>query len=844
MSLGTPAYMAPEQIAADPRTDHRADIYAVGVVAYELLTGRPPFHSDEPQAVLAAHLSQTPEPIATHRPDVPPVLGELVMKCLEKRPADRWQSADDLVSRLESILSPGAISGEKVVAAAPIVAVQPIQSWSSKPNLRWLIGVAAGAGVIVASIFAINRARAPVDSAPALDPRKIVIVPFRVSGLDSSMRDLGEGIVDLLAAKLNGEGGPLAVDSRTTISAWNRVGGGNVGTADQARQVARMLGAAEALFGTVVGVPGARLTITANVIPTIGGSTRPAVTVTGPVDSLPSLLNVVATRIVARGAGVTDQTLSTLTSASIPALRAYLWGRAEYRRGREREAVEQFARAIEMDSTFALAALDLVAATGQPIGMGTRCPSPECLTTYFALGFRNPGPESDHRRLMHALDVAWRHRDKLSARDRPLLEALHGDTARERNTARTLIAAFQRAATAAPDRVETYYLLGSLLLFQGRAVEIVDSRSRAAAAFRRALDLDPSYVAPMAGLVEVAAFDRDTAALRRAGALYLSYDSLSGTADYVRWRVAAGTSDEPALAALRDRFDVLNVSTLQRITHASMMSGLYLADGARATSIVVDRAADPIQRRIALGSAYMVAMNRGRPREAVDWLQRRAQVVDDPLAFWTWAPMSALFWEGDTAIAMTTVRARSARIARDTMARPRDARAALELSRHIGQQGLWDFMRGDTARPMAAVRWLRRNNFSMGADFLDAMLATRSRRPEAELLRARLDSVALEGCCSTGLVHWTNLVAARAHEEAGRDADALRAVRRGVWRFPPQLLSTFLREEGRLAAKLGDREGAIRAYRHYLALRSEPEPELRPAIDRVRAELARLEQLR
>jgi len=87
-------------------------------------------------------------------------------------------------------------------------------------------------------------------------------------------------------------------------------------------------------------------------------------------------------------------------------------------------------------------------------------------------------------------------------------------------------------------------------------------------------------------------------------------------------------------------------------------------------------------------------------------------------------------------------------------------------------------------------------------------------------------------------------VAARAHEAAGRDADALRAVRRGVWRFPPQLLSTFLRDEGRLAAKLNDRAGAIRAYRHYLALRSDPEPELRAEVEQVRAELAELERRR
>src|SRR3990170_4075399 len=103
MLLGTPAYMAPEQIAADPRIDHRADIYAVGVLAYELLAGRPPFTGGAPQGILSAHLTHAPVPIRTHRADVPEPLAELVMKCLEKRPADRWQTAAELVQRLEAL---------------------------------------------------------------------------------------------------------------------------------------------------------------------------------------------------------------------------------------------------------------------------------------------------------------------------------------------------------------------------------------------------------------------------------------------------------------------------------------------------------------------------------------------------------------------------------------------------------------------------------------------------------------------------------------------------------------------------------------------------------------------
>jgi serine/threonine protein kinase len=99
--LGTPQYMAPEQVAGEANVDHRADIYSVGVLAYELLTGRPPFAGDSPQAVLTAHLVQPPAPLSAHRADIPPALADIVMRCLAKQPAERWQTADELLRRLD-----------------------------------------------------------------------------------------------------------------------------------------------------------------------------------------------------------------------------------------------------------------------------------------------------------------------------------------------------------------------------------------------------------------------------------------------------------------------------------------------------------------------------------------------------------------------------------------------------------------------------------------------------------------------------------------------------------------------------------------------------------------------
>ncbi|HKP48493.1 MAG TPA: serine/threonine-protein kinase, partial [Gemmatimonadales bacterium] len=106
VALGTPAYMAPEQATASPQIDHRADLYALGAMAYELLTGQPPFAGRTAQAMLAAHLVEDPEPVERRRGAVPPQLAALVRDCLAKRPADRPQNAAKVINILDSIATP------------------------------------------------------------------------------------------------------------------------------------------------------------------------------------------------------------------------------------------------------------------------------------------------------------------------------------------------------------------------------------------------------------------------------------------------------------------------------------------------------------------------------------------------------------------------------------------------------------------------------------------------------------------------------------------------------------------------------------------------------------------
>ena len=165
VALGTPAYMAPEQAAADPHLDHRVDIYAVGVMAYELLGGRPPFTGGTPQQVLAAQVTQAPDALSKHRPGISAALEETVMRCLAKRPADRWQTADELLAQLEPLVTP---SGGMTPTST-----RPISAWQPASRRRGYLVAGTVAALAVAAFLWARGApgvRAPAAPVRLLEP--------------------------------------------------------------------------------------------------------------------------------------------------------------------------------------------------------------------------------------------------------------------------------------------------------------------------------------------------------------------------------------------------------------------------------------------------------------------------------------------------------------------------------------------------------------------------------------------------------------------------------------------------------------------------------------------------
>jgi tetratricopeptide (TPR) repeat protein len=145
-SIGTPAYMAPEQAAGDPNIDHRSDIYAFGCLAYEVLTGRPPFTGQSPAKLLGAHLGETPRDVRELRADTPESLAALVMQTLEKDPASRPQQATDLVRVLDTVTSSGAAAAAPGILAGRIPIGKALGLWAVGAAL---VGLTAWAATVV-----------------------------------------------------------------------------------------------------------------------------------------------------------------------------------------------------------------------------------------------------------------------------------------------------------------------------------------------------------------------------------------------------------------------------------------------------------------------------------------------------------------------------------------------------------------------------------------------------------------------------------------------------------------------------------------------------------------------
>ncbi len=783
VALGTPAYMAPEQATADPQMDGRVDIYALGVMGYEMLTGAPPFAGLSPQQTLAAHVTRAPVPVGHQRDGLSPALEALVMRCLAKRPADRFQTADELVAALEPLALP---SGGRTPTQTRPVAARPVK-WPGKFRWSW---AAAAAALLAAVALVVWKPWARTAARP-LDPNLVAVLPFRTAGADPSVQYLRQGMVDLLQAKLTGEGGPRAADTRSVLAAVRDAGGGDAQDLpeDAVAGVARKVGAGRVLQGSIVGSAD-HLVMNASLVSVPGGKTLTQTSVAGSKDSLFILIDRLTAQLLALGAGASSAQLSALTTTNLDALRAYLDGVAAYRRGAFQNSTPLLARAVELDSTFALALSALVESDGW-----------------------HPAT-TDIRRIQR---LAWQYRDRLNPQDQLFLSLRLGSRYPKTTPWTVRIADAEHAVQAIPESADAWYYLGDDLFHFGRLAEIPEPELRARQAFEQAFQRDSLYGGPIQHLASLTHAAGDTAAQRLWTRRLIALDSAAEGVPMARWNLLQADRDGAGIAAFLSGLDSGSAQVPRGILFFTPLDSVTIAHRDSFLDAVHRLSATKAERIVMAADRARYLWNVGRPAEAAKWIdtlatldQHGAGQVSDLGAFW--------FGGGP---ADTTIM---------------DAE----------QLDIWRTWRGDAA---AGRRLLERwrdlaakdstdGFYGRGAAIVQAKLALDRHDPEAAHLVDVADSLwrGREGGAS-----WASLELARLYERQGRVDRALRALRR---RWLPlgepesAGLAESYRLEGRLAALADDRIGALRAYRNYLRMRVDPEPSRVPQLDSVRAELS------
>jgi serine/threonine-protein kinase len=783
VALGTPAYMAPEQASADPHMDARVDIYALGVMGYEMLTGATPFPGLNAQQTLAAHVTRSPVPVGQQREGLSPALEAVIMRCLAKRAADRFQSADDLVAALEPLATPsGGITPTQT---------QPVSAIAAKQRAVFSWQYAAGAVVLLAAVglfFWKPWARA---AARPLDGNLVAVLPFRTAGADPSVQYLRQGMVDLMQAKLTGEGGPRAADARSVLAAVRDAGGTESQdlTEDAAAGVARKLGAGRVLQGSIVGSAD-HLVMNAALVSVPGGKTLAQTSVVGPKDSLFVLIDRLTARLLALGAGADASQLSALTTTNLDALRAYLAGVGAFRRGVFQDATPLLSRAVELDSTFALALSALIEADGWHLAT------------------------TDMKRIRN---LAWRYRDRLNPQDQLFLKLRLGSRYPKRTPWTVQIADAEHAVQMIPESADAWFYLGDYLFHFGRVSDIPEPEVRARQAFEQAFQRDSLYGAPIQHMTALTWVAGDTAAQRLWTRRLVALDSTGEGVPQARWNLLQATRDEAGIAAFLKGLESGLVQVPQAILFFGPLDSVTIAhrdallDAAYRLS-----ATKPVRLQIA-GDRWAHLLNAGRPSEAAKWIDTLATMSLRQAGL---SSILGAYWFGGGAVDTTVMDAE--------------------------QRATWRTWEGDTAagRRLLAI-WRDEaakdttDGFpGRGAALLEAMLAVNRRDPAAERLVDVADSLWLghERAAS-----WAAVTLARLYERQGRVDKALRAVRRrwvAMGEPEPQGLAESYRLEGRLAALADDKVGAIRAYRNYLRLRVDPEPSRVPQLDSVRAELS------
>ena len=324
-SLGTPAYMSPEQASGDPDTDHRTDFYALGCVAYEMLLGEPPFAGRPVHQLFAAHISEPPPPVGAKRTDCPPALAALVMRCLEKDPARRPQSAREILQALDTVATPtGAFAG-------------------ASGARRWFIPAVVAAALVLLALGIVLARRSA-----ARGPKSVAVLPFTNVGGDSTQEYFSDGIADEVSSALAQVPG-IRVAARSSANAFK-------GKQADAKEIGAKLHVGAVLEGTVRHA-GRQVSVTTDLVSASDGLSIWSQTYKHDASDAPALQRQITSDVV-RALHAGESTAGGM-SAHVPdpaAYDLYLRGRYFSARGAREDlekALDLYRQAIEKDPAFA-----------------------------------------------------------------------------------------------------------------------------------------------------------------------------------------------------------------------------------------------------------------------------------------------------------------------------------------------------------------------------------------------------------------------------------------------------------------------------------------------------------
>ena len=640
------------------------------------------------------------------------------------------------------------------------------------------------------------------------DTDVIAVLPFEVVGSDS-IAWLGVAIPEFISLALTGQSGPRAVSHRTVLGAWERARQLTVDRAERIRRVARDVGASRVIVGQVIQQPNGVLA-QAELIRAETREILAEASATGQAGQEVNVAEELGGQLLAASAGEFAR-LSGLVSSSTEAIQAWLAGQEAFRAGDFEAAVLHYERAVDADTTFALAAYAMMIADGWA-------------TT-------DDGQYQRGRRL------AWQHQDRLPRPDSLLFvaESYRNCYPPPCLGERAALALYEQAIQEYPDRWDVWTRYGDWLWHDG-GVFFEDAVGQAVAAFETALALDSvGHIEPGFHLGEhfLAIGDLD------------AYDRLHDRYKngFTDWLAGVGRGDrtviDSALIAIPDYDHAMLWEKLAKLQH--MSAGME----------VVEMLAAELERRAfagddrAAGDAAMFYLNAGRPARATPLIE----IQLDPLSAWL---LPAAMYEGaDTALAARAARDVERRVGLSTASELASSISDINARCYLEH---WRMHEGDFETAGEAVTLLRQVAANSGVSqrstnlaarcalTLEAWHLTKQGDPGALAAMQLADSAGALGGLGWFTLLYNNLRLASLYEYLGRDRDALRMVRRRGQRGAERIVGIAIARlgEARLAARLGRPEEAIKAYNHYLWLRYDPEPALEAEVTQARRELAEL----